>query len=221
MKAIIFDMDGVLVDSVPVNWKLFNKALSRWDVSLTDDHFRQTLGRSLQGAFEFWQINFGLPSSLTYLGFKDALYELQDNVYHEYFRPESDVLDFIEVLRSNGFRIAVGTSSHAERAREILSLIGVLDKIDALVTSDDVTAHKPEPDVFLACAEKLSVKPSECIVFEDAHNGIKAAKNAKMHVIGKRSSVNNDDVLKDADSIISKFSELSIDDLKTILDTKN
>ncbi|MFP4119028.1 MAG: HAD family hydrolase [Candidatus Woesearchaeota archaeon] len=220
MKAIIFDMDGVLVDSVPVNWKLFNKALSRWNVSFSDDHFRQTLGRSLQGAFEYWREHFGLPESLTYPDFQAALYELQEDVYHEYFRPETDVLSFIDSLKADGFRIAVGTSSHGERAREILSLIGVLDKVDALITSDDVTAHKPEPDVFLACAEQLGVEPAECIVFEDAHNGIEAAKNALMHVIGKRFSVNDDVVLKDADSVISHFSELSIEKLNAILDTK-
>ncbi|MCH7568692.1 MAG: HAD family phosphatase [Nanoarchaeota archaeon] len=216
IKAIIFDMDGVLVDSPKYVWQSNNQLLSKYNIHVSDGKIKKYLGRSLRDQLNLIIKDFGIKEEIDYKDFSKKSFELQMSFMRESVKPNKYINRLIESAKKSGIKLAVGTSRERFKAEKILGMLEILDKLDTIVTEEDVKKHKPYPDVFLKAAEKLKVEPESCVVFEDAVNGIQAARNANMKVVAMKTKFQDESDLKDADLIINNFSEIDIDKLKEI-----
>ncbi len=217
LKAIIFDMDGVLVESEGAISQSFNLVLEKYGVNLASINKKEYLGRSLRDQMEVWKKMFPqIPKDLEVEKFSKEALKYQLEISSEQLKPNEAILNLIEIAKRQDIKIAVATSSVKYRAEIFLELMGILDKLDALVTADDVAKHKPNPAVFLEAAKRLQVEPKDCVVIEDAVNGIQAAKSAGMKVVAKLTEHHEREDFFEADYIFSDFKDLKIDDLKNL-----
>lgn len=216
LQAVIFDLDGVLIDSPKYIWQSFNKLLEG-KVSFTDDDIRMYLASSLRENAKSWRKRFGVEINDLEAFSREAgkiQFELMKEV-----KPSMSLVQLLKALQKNDIKIGVGTSSMKWRAENILNLLSILPYFETLVTSDDVEHHKPHPEVFTTVAEKLVVDPRQCIVIEDAVNGIEAAHNGGMKAVGLVTEYHPAQELKDADMVINDFSELTIERLQDLMRT--
>lgn len=180
IKAVIFDMDGVLVNTEPVHKKVWAQFFSEQGVSVTDEDLSGMMGvRAVETIRKFMPDKNDEEVMLL----KNKRVEMQVLALEKNIQPIEGVIDFIHEIKKSGLMIAVATSAVRETTSVILSKLGIDDTIDVLVTADDVTRGKPDPEIYLKTSEKLGFKPNECIVFEDAPSGIMAAQSAGMNVI--------------------------------------
>ncbi|MFA6064314.1 MAG: HAD family phosphatase [archaeon] len=219
LKAIIFDMDGVLVNSPPFITKSFGVLLKEYGVVLTPEQRKKSVGMSLRDQLKEWEKEFSLPK-IDPLEFSKKSFKIELSLMENELRPNKTITSLISCAKQKGVKIAVATSSTKERAKRILDLIKVSKYLDALVTAEDVALHKPNPDLFLKAAELVGAKPSECVVFEDAKNGIEAANRAEMKSIALLTELTAPkDFEGTADLIIKDFSEVNLKLLEELVNT--
>ncbi len=176
--ALIFDMDGTLVDSGQLHEVAWRETLTEYGLPI--DH---ALMRSLAGVPTMETVRLiaektdtALTASLEEINdFKERV--VKENI-HRYVK--ATALERVARHYHGTKPMAVGTGAYTDEAREILSVCGLLDLLDAVVGADQVARPKPAPDTFLACAELIGVSPSRCIVFEDSPLGLRAAEDAGM-----------------------------------------
>jgi HAD superfamily hydrolase (TIGR01509 family) len=126
----------------------------------------------------------------------------------EHLRPIDNALELIGFLKKAGFRLALATSSYTEYAQLVLEKLGIDSVFDKMVTGNDVSKGKPDPEIFLKAAEQLGVLPEECMVIEDSGFGVQAAKKAGMFCFGFRSPNSMNQDLSMADRIVDDIGEV-------------
>ncbi|MBF0106695.1 MAG: HAD family phosphatase [Deltaproteobacteria bacterium] len=209
--CVIFDMDGVLVDSCPfhlVAWKMF---AHKYGLHLEDRVFYQTFGLRNDEIIPLFFPNHFSPADYRKLDReKEALYRecIKGKVV-----PPNGLTLYINDLIDHGFLIAVGSSGPRENVQLILAETNLTHKIKISVSGDDVKHGKPDPEIFIKAARLCGVSPLNTVVIEDASAGIRAAKNAQMKAIGITSTATPDD-LGEADLIIGSFPDINAE--KTI-----
>lgn len=214
LKAIIFDMDGVLIDSVKPIWESFNRILMEEGVHFDDEYIKKNLVRSLRDNLQAWKKEFGIKDH-DLMEFSKEAGEIQFELMRNE-KVNEDLLKLLQESNKDDINCAVATSSMRWRAEKILVLLKIKEFFSVIVTAEDVKNHKPAPGVFLEAANKLKINPEECVVIEDAGDGIDAAKNAKMKTIGLVTKYYSADELKHADIVINGFSEVSIEKIKKL-----
>lgn len=201
-KGLIFDLDGVIVDTAKFHylaWKRIASSLG-FDFSEKDNEALKGVSRdkSLEILLSIGNIQLDCET-------KKELSEKKNIWYKEYIKTlnEKDIIggakEFIKNAKNSGYKLSVGSAS--KNCRTILNYINIENYFDAIVDGNMVTKAKPDPEIFLLCAKKLEIEPLQCIVFEDAISGVKAAKNAGMYAVG----IGKKEVLKDADEVIPDF----------------
>jgi HAD superfamily hydrolase (TIGR01549 family) len=213
LKAVIFDMDGVLIDSEPIYYKLCSDFLNKLNVSMTREEYYSYVGKP---AGEFWRemkkkhnlkenveelININRKSYMDYL--KNDIKE----------KPIEGISNFIKELYENNIRMAVASSSCRDSIEIVLDKFKLTEYFQVIVSGDDVEEGKSSPYIFLYTAEKLNVKPCECIVIEDSHNGVKSSKAAGMFCLAFKNPNSGNQDIKLADLVITKYSEVDYDKL--------
>jgi beta-phosphoglucomutase len=214
IEACIFDLDGVVVDTARyhfIAWKALAEGLG-FDFTIEDNERLKGVSRmrSLEILLEIGGLQFTDREKLAMAEKKNALYVS----FIEKMTPEETlpgVKDFIQELRNNGIRIALGSAS--KNSPMILERIQLLGMFDAIVDGNSITEAKPNPEVFLKGAEKLGVVPENCVVFEDAIVGIEAAHHANMYSVG----IGDSETLGFADLVIPGFNGFSFEKLKARL----
>lgn len=214
LKAIIFDMDGVLINSIGPIWKSFSKVLKDDGVHFSDDYIKKNLARSLRDNLQAWRTEFGIKK-YDLIEFSKKAGEIQFELMKKE-KANSGLLALLHESKKANVICAVATSSLRWRAEKILDLLEIKSFFQALVTADEIKNHKPAPDTVLEAAKKLNIQPEECVVIEDAGNGIDAAKNANMKTIALLTKYHSLDELKHADLVIKDFSELNIEKIKKL-----
>jgi len=212
LRGIIFDMDGVLIDSEPHSWRAINQVLEKEGYRFNDSEVKIMMGMSMRDILNKWKEKTEKDYNL-----KDFVREadiIEENAIKSELKPNEHIRNLIENAKKNNIRIGVATSSGRERAINFLSSIQLLDIIDTLVTSEDVHLHKPNPDIFLETARKLKVPAYSYIVIEDAPKGIAAAKKSNMKIITLKTEYYIEEDLKEADLIINDLSDLNLEMLK-------
>ncbi len=193
IQAVIFDMDGVLVDSEFAMRTAAILALKEWGVSAEHEDFIPFTGagedRFVGGVAEL----HGVPYVVEMKHRAYAIYlEICNDTIHRF--PE--IPETVERLSAMGLKIAIASAADAIKVNANIGAAGINPMyLGALVTGDDVQKKKPDPAAFLLAAEKLGVEPQYCVVIEDAVNGIKAAVNAGMKSVGIPSSFAPEELL--------------------------
>lgn len=180
-KGVIFDMDGVLIDSHPVHKKVWAQFLASLDRPVTETELDFVLdGRKREEILRHFLGDLSAQRIREYGQRKNRIYEKTTRE----LKTISGVEQFLGRLESAGIPMAVATSASFERARDTLAALGILPRFDALVTGNDVVKGKPDPEVFMRAAERLQRESHELLVVEDAVSGVKAAKSAGMKCLG-------------------------------------
>lgn len=217
LKAIIFDMDGVLLESEGAISKSFNMVLKKHGVKLNTNNRKKYLGRSLRDQLTMWKKEYPkIPKDLDVNTFSEEALQYQIEILGKKLAPNRAILNLIKEAKRKKIRIAVATSSSKKRARIFLNLVGILNKLDALVTADDVKRHKPHPDIFLKAAALIKVPPTNCVVIEDAVNGIRASNRAKMKSVALITRNHSKKDFGEANYVFSDFNKLKLGDLTSL-----
>lgn len=209
-QAVIFDMDGTLIDSINADFLAWKRLFADYNTSLTFHNYIPLLGiRSFRVANDFLGLEDeeertkALANKLVY--FREIVEELGIKAI-----PYAD--DFIKHLKENNIPLALATSSRRAKMKMVMEAVDLLSYFDVVVAGEDVIDGKPAPDIFLKAASLLGVDPENCIVFEDAANGVKAAKNANMKCVALASE-HTADLLGEADVVIDSFKDLNFTNL--------
>lgn len=217
MKAVIFDMDGVLIDSEPIYQEANEELFIRLGISLGYDEYASYVGTNTEFMWTQLKNKYNLPQPL------EELMEVSKSVRLEALQtlprlePVDGVVDFLKLLKTNGYKMAVASSSPKNQIELVTKRLSIGDFFDALVSGDEVKRSKPAPDIFLRAAEILEIAPKDCIVVEDSSNGVIAAKSCHMKCIGYANPSSFTQDLKMADIIIKNFRELISEDLSSYL----
>ena len=177
VKGVLFDMDGVILDTEKLYTRFWCKAAQTLGFPMTHE---MALGmRSLSHEVGERQLKTYLGDAVDYQQVRSKRIELMTAFINENgveYKP--GIHELLDFLKENGFKIAVATSSPLDRTKEYLSQVGLVDAFDELVSGHMVEHGKPAPDIYLYAASRLGLKPEECLVLEDSPTGLLAAYRA-------------------------------------------
>ncbi|MCU0961402.1 MAG: HAD family phosphatase [Pirellulaceae bacterium] len=214
---VIFDVDGVLVDSYIAH---FHSWLALADECgcrrMTEDEFRATFGQvSREIIRQLWPSHSLTPAEVAALDDrKEALYR---QLLQTDFRPISGARELIVLLKQAGFGIAAGSSGPPENVYLTLDQLEVRDLFDVVVTATDVTRGKPDPEVFTTCAQRLAASPAACAVIDDAVVGIEAANRAGTYSIALVAPGRDASQFAHAQRIVRELHELTPDAIRSAI----
>lgn len=177
-EAVIFDLDGTLVDSMAVWGDIDIEYLGGMGHTVPKDLQPAIEGMGFTEVAVYFKERFQIPDSI------EAIKQTWQNMAMDKYRYEVSlkpgITKFLELLKKRSIPMAVASSNHIELIKATLESHGILDYFQCIITACDVKKGKPAPDVYLAAAARLGVEPSKCLVFEDIIPGIMAGKNAGM-----------------------------------------
>jgi beta-phosphoglucomutase len=201
-SAVIFDVDGVLMDSVPYHFNAWQETFREHGSELTFEDYVE----KLNGLPRLVGVRNILPNS-TEAEIETIGKKKQDRflflVHEKHPTPLPGVVPFLKKLQKLG--VTIGAASSSKNAPLLLKLAGIADYFKAIVSGHDFKKSKPDPEIFLTAALKIGHMPSTCVVFEDAVLGIHAAKRAGMYAVG---------LLNSGDSMITEHADVTLPSLK-------
>lgn len=179
-KALLFDLDGTLVDSMWM-WKAIDiEFLGSYGLSCPDDLQKKIEGMSFSETAVYFKKRFSIPEPVEYI--KNVWTDMSIDKYKNEVPLKNGVAEFLEFAENNNFKMGIATSNGREMADAVLNSLDIRRYFEVVTTACEVESGKPAPDIYLKVADSLSVKPAECIVFEDVPAGIMAGKRAGMTV---------------------------------------
>ncbi len=206
--AVIFDMDGVLIDTFEAHFESWKVVARQEQAEMTREQFAETFGRTSREIIAYlWPEKAGDRAAVS--DFDDRKEEAFRQIISENFPPMPGVVVLLTSLASEGILMAVGSSAPPENVALVIEKLAASDLFAALVTAQDVTRGKPDPEVFLVAAKRLGMPPERCVVVEDAPLGLKAARAAGMHCVGMASTGRIRSQLSDADLVVDSLAELT------------
>ena len=215
LEAIIFDMDGVLVDSEYTYFQSKSQILSEAGHEVEDSYHFQFMGTTSDYMWEKMKQEFSLPLSVAeYIQQMTAL--RQAMIKRDGIRVIPHVQEFVKGLSQAGLKLAVASSSSLAEIKVNLAEIGLSEYFSEVVSTEEVEHSKPAPDVYLATAERIGIMPENCLGIEDTKNGTGAVRNAGMVCVGFANPAFPKLDLAFADRVVSSFSELDADSLTKI-----
>ena len=213
IKACIFDLDGVIVDTAVYHFKAWKRLANQLGFDFTEDDNEKLKGisrtQSLELILGWGKVSKSDADKLELATLKNNWYvHMIDEMQPSEILPGSR--EFLQSVRKAGYKTALGSAS--KNSVKILKKVNLLHLFDVIIDGNKVSASKPDPQVFLDGALALNIDPAGCVVFEDAIAGVQAAKAAGMKVIGIGSS----ETLSGADIIVSGLHEMNLEILKKL-----
>ncbi len=217
IKCVIFDFDGVLVDSHETINKLFTNLINKeLKLNITEEDFGKHPGMRFEDRMEILAKERNINVN------EEQINKVKDKGRYEYFTNIAPyiklfpgVLRILYELKKANIKAAVGSNGSRRTIEKMLESLDIKERFSSITTFDDVAHGKPAPDIFLKNADNLKLKPEECVVIEDAVVGIEAAKNAGMKVIAIATTENIEN-LKEADLVIKKIDDLNVEKIKAL-----
>ena len=218
LKGVLFDMDGVLVNNLEIHRQAFAEFFRRYGVERTFDELSRVFGKGNDDIMgELMPADVVERVGIRQLGYeKEAIYR---EIYAPIITPQPGLLAFLAECEREGLRSAVGSSGYKANVDFVLDKCNIRRYFEATVAGDEVTRCKPDPEIYLTAAAKLGLAPCECVVFEDAEAGIEAAKRAGMKVVALATTFDREFLATtDADMIIGDFRDISVEQLRTLVE---
>ncbi len=210
IKAVIFDMDGVLIDSQPIHYEADRLTLSKLGVTVAHKDLEKYTGTSNPNRFAKFKEDFKIIQSIS------DITKIQEDIIFELISKQeltaiSGIIELLEDLKINNIKMAVASSSSYRFINTILDKLDITKYFTEIVSGEDMKNSKPSPDIFLKTAEKLNVANEECVVIEDSENGVLAAISAGMKCIGYINITSGNQNLSKATVIIDDFKKITTD----------
>ncbi|KNY27172.1 HAD family hydrolase [Pseudobacteroides cellulosolvens] len=216
LKAVIFDMDGVIVDSEPIHFEVDKKVLKKCNLNVNDEILNSYVGIPNPEMWKDLKEKYNLVPSV------EELLKLQSEFKIEFLKETKieaidGVKGLLNELKQNNIILAVASSSPRFFIETILETIKIRECFNVILSCEEVQRGKPYPDIFLITAEMLKVNPQECIVIEDSTNGVKAALSAGMRCIGYANLNSGLQDLSSASTIVNSICEINYDFMISIM----
>ncbi|MEK6968398.1 MAG: HAD family phosphatase [Nanoarchaeota archaeon] len=213
MKAVIFDFDGVIADSLHIHHESERNVMREFGVEFTfDEYVNEYTGKGIKEIF-----------AKKLEGKKYDMDELVNKKVDETIRRAGEVKmipglrELTKLLKKHGYKMIVASAGQRRFIDVVLKKFGIMHDFEGLVTMNEVKRGKPNPDIFLLAAKKLGAKPSECVVIEDGVNGMEAARNAGMKCIGFVADVTKD---YPCDLKVDSLNKIKIEDVEALIKNK-
>ncbi|WDZ55859.1 HAD family hydrolase [Paenibacillus polymyxa] len=208
VKAVIFDMDGVLVDSEPIYFEIERSSFAHFGAPMTEEEHHTYVGVTLESMWsqvlDRHQLSNTVEEALSY----HRKNVMQTMIAHEGLVAIDGLERWLDWLQEKGIPVAVASSSPRALIDLIMEKTGLGRYFDIRITGEEVLQGKPAPDIFLYAAEQLGIAPAHCIVIEDSRNGVQAAKSAGMQCIGFHNPGSGRQDLSRADRRILSYDDL-------------
>jgi HAD superfamily hydrolase (TIGR01509 family) len=211
----IFDWDGVLIDSSAYHEASWERLAKERGLPLPEGHFKRGFGMKNEVVIPKilqWGDQPELVQELSLR--KEALY--REIILERGISTLPGAREWLEQLRENGVPCIIGSSTHRLNIEVTLQVLGLKEFFVSIVSAEDVSHGKPDPEVFLVAASRIDRPPAQCVVFEDALVGIEAAHRGGMKVVAV-ASTNPFEALKDADIVVHRLDELSVPQLEKLV----
>ena len=182
VKAVIFDMDGLMIDSERVTYDGYVIECAKLGHTMTKDFYKTLLGKPIKGIYDQFHKEFGEDFPIEEVIQKVHKY-MADLFENEGVPIKKGLVDLLKYLKENNYKTIVATSSNRNRVDVILKSANITQYFDDSICGDEVTKGKPNPEVFLKSCEKLGVSVEDAVVLEDSDAGIQAASSANIKVI--------------------------------------
>ena len=214
--AVIFDMDGVLVDSYHAHFRSWREMAHSVGLDMAEEQFAATFGRTTQDIIRhLWGDRFPPETDISvWDDRKEAAYR---EILREQFPAMDGAGELLAALHGAGFRLAIGSSGPPENVALVMELLPGAEHVAATVTGRDVTHGKPHPEVFLTAAAKLGVGPERCAVVEDAPAGIEAARRAGMAAVALTGTAPREKLVERAHLVVDSLRELSSEGFRELI----
>lgn len=208
IKNILFDMDGVLVNTEPLHYRIWKQLMEENGIPLDFEHYKGCIGSTRAYLFDLIEKYYGVDfHGNRQLDSKFSA--IKEEIIRKEGIPRIDgVQEVVRYLHAQGYHMAVASSSAQHYIESNMKELGITECFEVLFSGENVKKPKPAPDIFLAVAEKLNAKPEECLVIEDSYNGSRAAKAAGMTCFGFKNPDSGNQDLSCVDKVFYSFREL-------------
>ncbi len=215
-NTVIFDMDGVIIDSEHIHYEIFKVFSRELGLNIPKEEYNTLVGSTDTRIWTYFKDRYGLPQAVEELVESYAANYLDYLTKAEDVEPIQGVEVLIKDLHGNNIRLALASSASRRNIEIVLDMFDYNKYFETSVSGFEVKNGKPSPDIFLHAAELMRANVSECIVIEDTKNGVNAAKAAGMKCIAFRNPNSGNQDLSAADLIIDRFDEINCSKLKSL-----
>ncbi len=216
IKTVIFDMDGVIVDTEPVHYYAYQQHFEHLEIEVSDAVYASFTGNSTKNVYQKLKEAFRLEHEI------EDLVNHKRQLFNNAFDTKEDldllpgVRQLIEDLHANGIQLILASSASKVTISRVFNRFGLHQYFTHIVSGEDFPKSKPDPAIFEKAAELSGDEKHECIVIEDSTNGVKAAKGAGLYCVGYNSAHSKMQELEEADIVISNFNELDFKKVRDI-----
>lgn len=208
-KAVIFDLDGTLIDSMEVWSKIDEEYLSSFGYTVPKNLQEEITHLTLTETANYFKVKFNITDEIDKI--IATWHEMALNHYSYHIKLKDNVIPFLDSLKKKNIKIALATSNSVPLLEATLKNNGIYNYFDAITTTEEVKKSKDNPDIYLLSAKKLNVLPEDCLVFEDIVQAVNGAKKAGMTVYAiydKSSENQKEELIKISDKYILGYDEL-------------
>ena len=215
LKAILFDLDGTMLDNNGYHWLSLQEYLGRLGMRLSNEDYKANIsGRTNHDATEhIFDKKMSKKEAEQYYLEKEKIYR---EMYAPFISPVAGLLDLLQELQRNKVKMAIATSGIQVNIDFMFEHVPVKKYFNKVINSTHISKGKPDPEIFIVTADALNLNPGDCIVFEDSISGVEAGKAAGMKVVALTTTHQKDELLM-ADLVIHDYTQICINQLKSLI----